>query len=71
MRKLVVTTFLTLDGVMQAPGGPEEDTEGGFTSGGWSVNYWDDAMAQKMTDDRRENGEAARAFLAGVRVSAL
>jgi dihydrofolate reductase len=48
MRKLVVSTFLTLDGVMQAPGGPEEDPTGGFTHGGWSVNYWDDAMGQQM-----------------------
>jgi len=48
MRKLVVNTFLTLDGVMQAPGGPEEDPSGGFTHGGWSVNYWDDRMGQSM-----------------------
>jgi dihydrofolate reductase len=48
MRKLIVSTFLTLDGVMQAPGGPEEDTGGGFTHGGWSVNYWDDQMGQVM-----------------------
>ena len=48
MRKLVVSTFLTLDGVMQAPGGPEEDPTGGFTHGGWSVNYWDDLMGQVM-----------------------
>jgi len=48
MRKLVVTTFITLDGVMQAPGGPEEDPTGGFTYGGWTVNYWDDMMGQVM-----------------------
>ncbi|MDP9259889.1 MAG: dihydrofolate reductase family protein [Actinomycetota bacterium] len=48
MRKLVVSTFLTLDGVMQAPGGPGEDDSGGFAHGGWSVNYWDDQMAQVM-----------------------
>jgi dihydrofolate reductase len=48
MRKLIVSTFVTLDGVMQAPGGPEEDGEGGFAYGGWSVNYWDDQMGQVM-----------------------
>jgi len=48
MARLVVTTFLTLDGVMQAPGGPEEDPANGFSVGGWSVNYWDDVMNQEM-----------------------
>jgi dihydrofolate reductase len=48
MRKLVINTFLTLDEVMQAPGGPEEDPTGGFTQGGWSVGYWDEAMGQIM-----------------------
>jgi len=48
MRKLNVGTFMSLDGVMQAPGGPEEDPTGGFTHGGWSVNYWDDMMGAQM-----------------------
>ena len=48
MRKLIVNTFMTLDGVMQAPGGPPEDPSGGFTYGGWSVNYWDEIMGQTM-----------------------
>lgn len=50
MRKLLVTTFVTLDGVMQAPGGPGEDDEGGFQHGGWSVNYWDDTMGEVMDE---------------------
>ncbi len=50
MRKLVVLTFVTLDGVMQAPGGPEEDTNGNFKYGGWSVGYWDKVMANVMAE---------------------
>jgi dihydrofolate reductase len=48
LRKLVVLTFVTLDGIMQAPEGPNEDTSGGFKYGGWSVGYWDDFMAKVM-----------------------
>jgi dihydrofolate reductase len=50
VRKLVVNTFITLDGVMQAPGGPEEDPTGDFNYGGWSFNYWDGLMGQVMSE---------------------
>jgi dihydrofolate reductase len=49
MRKIITTTFVTLDGVMQGPGGPEEDTEGGFTQGGWQMSYGD-AMSGQIID---------------------
>jgi dihydrofolate reductase len=48
MRKLVVMLFISLDGVMQAPGGPEEDTAGGFAYGGWTVPYFDDFLGRVM-----------------------
>jgi dihydrofolate reductase len=46
MRKLIISEFITLDGVIQAPGGAEEDTEGGFTHGGWTVPYWHDDIGK-------------------------
>ncbi|MBO9620998.1 MAG: dihydrofolate reductase family protein, partial [Niabella sp.] len=48
MRKIIVIEFITLDGVMQAPGGPEEDSSGGFEFGGWSAPYSDEASGKLM-----------------------
>jgi dihydrofolate reductase len=48
MRKLIATTMVSLDGVLQAPGGPDEDPTGGFAFGGWSFNYWDDVPGRDM-----------------------
>lgn len=48
MRKLVILTFVSLDGVCQAPGGPEEDESGGFQFGGWTVPYSDEATGREM-----------------------
>ena len=50
MRKVIAAAFVSLDGVMQAPGGPEEDPTGGFLYGGWTFHYWDDVMGQSMGD---------------------
>ena len=61
MRKLVVGTFLTLDGVMQAPGGPDEDRDGGFRHGGWLVPYFDEQFAAIMAEWTTQAG----AFLLG------
>jgi len=46
MRKLIVSEFVTLDGVMQAPGGKEEDRDGGFEHGGWTIPYWHDDIGR-------------------------
>ena len=61
MRKLVAGTFLTLDGVMQAPGGPDEDRDGGFRHGGWLVPFFDEKFGAIMTEWTRR----ADAFLLG------
>ena len=61
MRKLVVSEFLTLDGVMQAPGDPNEDRRCGFEHGGWQLAYFDDAFGQFVMEGFAESG----AFLLG------
>jgi dihydrofolate reductase len=61
MSKLVATTFVTLDGVMQAPGGPDEDTSGGFQHGGWLVPHFDADTGAFMD----EVFERAGSFLLG------
>lgn len=48
MRKIIVLSFITLDGIVQAPGGPGEDTSGGFAYGGWVVPYFDDSLGETM-----------------------
>lgn len=48
MRKIIVLSFISLDGVMQAPGGPGEDPSGNFTLEGWAAGYWDDVLSSTM-----------------------
>jgi dihydrofolate reductase len=50
MRKIIVLSFVSLDGIMQAPGGPDEDRSGGFALGGWTVPYFDDFAGQVMAE---------------------
>jgi dihydrofolate reductase len=61
VRRLFVSEFLTVDGVMQAPGGSDEDLEGGFEHGGWQLAYFDDVFAKSMTEVMERTG----AFLLG------
>ena len=61
MRRLVVGAFTTLDGVMQAPGGPDEDRDNGFQHGGWLVPYFDEKFGEIMTEWTKRAG----AFLLG------
>lgn len=51
MRKIIVQEFITLDGVMQAPGGPKEDTSGGFKYGGWTASYTDELFVELMREE--------------------
>ena len=63
MRKLTVSEFASLDGVMQAPGGADEDTEGGFRHGGWQMGYFDDVAGERIDASMAQTG----AFLIGRR----
>ena len=56
MRKVIVTEFLSLDGVMQAPGDPDEDRSGGFPHGGWQMRYFDDVFAEMAFESMKETG---------------
>ena len=63
MRKVIVLEFITLDGVIQAGGGPEEDTSGGFAYGGWEVPYGDDvvgAAIKRTSEQARSQPEVMR-----------
>ena len=61
MRKIIVAEFVSLDGVMQAPGGAEEDTDGGFAHGGWTMPYWHDDMGAALLEEIKK----ADTFLLG------
>lgn len=57
MRKLIASSFVSLDGIVQAPGGPTEDPTGGFSFGGWTFPYWEDGMGEEMNDFNGEGRE--------------
>jgi len=57
MRKVVVLSFMTLDGVIQAPGGPEEDTSGGFKYGGWTFPFFDEFTGKVMSEQMSNNAD--------------
>lgn len=54
MRKIIILSFISLDGVLQAPGGPEEDTSGGFQYGGWTVPYFDEESGKAMSEQMKQ-----------------
>ncbi|EKE20325.1 MAG: hypothetical protein ACD_8C00021G0010 [uncultured bacterium] len=54
MRKIIVLEFITLDGIIQAPGGPDEDTSGGFKYGGWTVPYFDEFSGNVMMEQMKQ-----------------
>ena len=66
MRKLIVSEFVTLDGVMQAPGGKDEDRDGGFEHGGWTLPYWHDDIGKTFVAMMQD---AMRSCSAGARTS--
>ncbi len=61
MREIIVHEFITLDGVIQAPGGADEDTDGGFQHGSWTLPYWDNSIGERFFQTMSETG----AFLLG------
>ena len=67
VRKLIVSEFVTLDGVMQAPGGKDEDRDGGFEHGGWTMPYWHDDIGATFFD--ADAGRATRSCSAAAPTS--